>query len=195
MGWHFHPLSHYFEIKALRSQRSWQGFGPSSSSSSNLCCCCTLCHSGRFQNLKPHLCWYCAHQPSTGSSPVSRICIKPPQKDMGKRKNQPNLLQEQHLQPPALSNKRILLSQESHSAAQCPKRKPLCHAQIAAEGKQQAGSRQVSPWGQHIVTPLCSKVWADFCLQPGAFLATLTAAKAGYFHPGTSFPHEKRHHH
>lgn len=111
VGWHFHPLSHYFEIRALRSQMSWQGFSPSSSQ--NLGCCCTLCQGGRFQNLKPHLCWYCAHQSSTGSSPVSRICIKPPQKGMGKRENQPNLLQEQYPQPPVLSNKKIFHCQKS----------------------------------------------------------------------------------
>lgn len=29
VGWHFHPLGHYFEIRALRSQESWQGFSPS----------------------------------------------------------------------------------------------------------------------------------------------------------------------
>lgn len=55
------------------------------------------------------------HTSSTGSSPVSRICIKPPQRGMGKRENQPNLLQEQYSQPPALSNKRIFHSQKSQT--------------------------------------------------------------------------------
>lgn len=157
VGCHFHPLSHCFEIRAPRSQRSWQGFSLSSPSSSNLGCCCTLHHGGRFQNLKPHLCWYCAHQSSTGSSPVSRICISLLRRvwERGRtsqtycNSSSHSLKQQKN---PSLPGK------PNTQQPQCPKRKLLCHPQIAAEGKQQAGSRQVSPWGQHIVSLLCSKV-------------------------------------